>query len=152
MRDSAMDGPRTLAQTLALVFGVVFLLAGIAGFIPGITTNYDDLEFAGTGSDAKLIGLFEVSILHNIVHALFGVGILAARRHDSARTYLLASGIIYSVLFLYGLFVGNDDDANFVPMNNVDDFLLHLPLAIVLLGSYFITGRDRSVTGRTAGA
>ena len=143
---NAMRDRRTLAQTLALVFGVVFLLAGIAGFIPGITTNYDDLGFAGPDSEAKLIGLFQVSILHNIVHALFGIGILAARTHETARTYLLGAGVIYAILFLYGIFVGNDDDANFVPMNNVDDYALHLPLAIALLGSYFLTGRERADT------
>ena len=142
MRDSAMDGPRTLAQTLALVFGVVFLLAAIAGFIPGITTNYDDLEFAGTGSDAKLIGLFEVSILHNIVHGLFGIGILMSRTHESARSYLLGSGVAYAVLFVYGLFIGDNAGANFVPISNVDDWAIHLPLALALLGSYFITGRE----------
>ena len=80
---------RTLAQNLALGFGVVFLVVGILGFIPGITTNYDDLEFAGTDSAAELLGIFQVSILHNIAHLLFGVGILAARTHELARTYLL---------------------------------------------------------------
>jgi Domain of unknown function (DUF4383) len=47
-----MDPNRTLAQNLALLFGIVFLLVGILGFIPGITTNYDDLAFAGKDSDA----------------------------------------------------------------------------------------------------
>ena len=136
------DRGRTLAQTLALIFGATFLLVGILGFIPGITSDYGDMAFAGEGSDAKLLGIFEVSILHNIVHLLFGVGILAARRHDTARQYLLYSGIIYTLLFIYGLFVGDDDDANFVPMNNADD-VLHLLLAAGLLGSYFLTRRER---------
>ena len=143
----ARDRDRTLAQTLALVFGATFLLVGILGFIPGITTDYGDMAFAGEGSDAKLLGLFEVSILHNIVHLLFGVGILAARRHDTARQYLLYSGIIYAILFLYGLFVGTEDDANFVPMNGADD-VLHLVLAAALLGSYFLTRRDEADRGR----
>ena len=52
---------RTLAQNLALGFGVVFLVVGILGFIPGITTNYDDLEFAGTDSAAELLGIFQVT-------------------------------------------------------------------------------------------
>ena len=141
MVDRTLARDRTLAQTLALVFGATFLLVGILGFIPGITTDYGDMAFAGEGSDAKLLGLFEVSILHNIVHALFGVGILAARRHDTARQYLLYAGIIYAILFVYGLFVGNEDDANFVPMNGADD-VLHLVLALALLGSYFLTRRE----------
>ena len=135
---------RTLAQTLALVFGVTFLGAGILGFIPGITSDLGDIKFAGEESEAKLLGLFQVSILHNIVHALFGVGILMSRRWDSARTYLLGAGIIYVVLFVYGILVGNDSSANFVPINNADDWL-HLGLAAGLLGAYFLSGRDRDV-------
>jgi Domain of unknown function (DUF4383) len=50
---------RSLAQTLAIVFGLAFLAAGILGFIPGITTNYDDLSFAGSDSGAELLGLFQ---------------------------------------------------------------------------------------------
>ena len=55
----------TPVQQAARLVGIVFLLVGIAGFIPGITTNlYDGLEFAGDGSEAELFGLFQVSILH----------------------------------------------------------------------------------------
>lgn len=133
----------TLAQKLALVFGAAFLGAGILGFIPGITTNYDELGFAGPDSEAKLLGLFQVSVLHNIVHLLFGIGILAARRHDTARKYLLWSGIAYVGLIVYGILFGHDDgDANFVPINELDTWLLHLPLAAALLLSYFVSGRD----------
>lgn len=53
---------------------------GVLGFIPGITTNYSQLTFAGHDSAALLLGIFQVSILHNIVHLLFGVaGIFMAR-------------------------------------------------------------------------
>ena len=134
---------RTLAQTLALVFGLAFLGAGILGFIPGITTNYDDMGFAGNDSEAELLGIFQVSILHNLVHLLFGIaGLAMARTWESARNYLLWSGIIYVLLFIYGLFVGNDDDANFVPINNADD-LLHAVLALGLLGGWAATNRER---------
>lgn len=137
-----MDRNRTLAQNLALLFGVVFLVVGILGFIPGITTNYDDMEFAGKDSGAELLGIFQVSILHNIAHLLFGVGILLARTHEGARTYLLGGSIIYSALFIYGIFVGSGDDANFIPMNDAGD-VLHAALAIVFIGAYFVSGRER---------
>ena len=137
-------GNRSLAQTLAMVFGIAFLGAGILGFIPGITTNYDDMTFAGNDSGAELLGIFQVSILHNIVHLLFGVaGLALARTWSGARTYLLGSGVIYIVLFAFGLFVGAGDDANFVPANNADDWL-HLVLGIGLLGSWFVSARERS--------
>jgi hypothetical protein len=137
---------RSLAQTLAIVFALAFLGAGILGFIPGITTNYDDLSFAGSDSGAELLGLFQVSVLHNIVHLLFGVaGLALARTWDGARSYLLGAGVIYAVLFVYGLLVGSGTDANFVPMNTADD-LLHLALAVGLLGSWWVAARERPRT------
>jgi len=48
--DTHRSQDQTLAQKLAFLFGVTFLLVGILGFIPGITTNYDDLKFAGDSS------------------------------------------------------------------------------------------------------
>ena len=130
---------RSLAQTLALVFGIAFLAVGVLGFIPGITTNLGDIEFAGNDSPSELLGIFQVSILHNIVHLLFGIaGIALSRAPDTARTYLLGAGVIYVVLFVYGLFVGSGDDANFVPVNTGDDWL-HLLLGVGLLGSWFVT-------------
>jgi Domain of unknown function (DUF4383) len=64
---------RTPVQSVAALVGVVFVLVGVIGFIPGITTQYHDLSFAGHDSGAKLLGIFQVSILHNLVHLLFGL-------------------------------------------------------------------------------
>ena len=140
---------RTLAQTLAMVFGIAFLGAGILGFIPGITTSYGEMKFAGSESGAELLGIFQVSVLHNIVHLLFGVaGLAFARTVDGARTYLLGSGVIYVVLFLYGLLVSAGSDANFVPANNADDFL-HLALGVGLLGSWYVSRGDRGLAPAT---
>jgi len=72
---------------VAFIVGLVFLLVGILGFIPGITSNYDDLKFAGHGSDAQLLGIFDTSVLHNIVHLLFGIaGIALSKSWDGARS------------------------------------------------------------------
>ena len=140
---------RTTAQTVAMIFGVAFLAAGILGFIPGITTNYDELKFAGNDSDAELLGLFQVSILHNIVHVLFGIaGLALARTWESAQTYLLGSGIIYVGLLVYGILVKQGSDANFVPFNNGDDWL-HAFLALGLLAGWFFSrSRDRDLRER----
>jgi putative Mn2+ efflux pump MntP len=99
---------RTPVQLAALVFGVVFLLVGVAGFIPGITTNYDTMQFAGHHSEAMLLGIFQVSILHNIVHLLYGVvGVAMARTGRLARLYLLVGGVVYLALWIYGLVIGH---------------------------------------------
>ncbi|GIH96189.1 DUF4383 domain-containing protein [Planobispora siamensis] len=138
---------RTPVQLAALVVGVVFLLVGILGFIPGITTNVDQLEFAGHQSDAMLLGIFEVSILHNIVHLLFGVaGVALARTWSGARSYLIGGGVVYVLLWLYGMLVGHDTAANFVPVNNADNWL-HLVLGVGMLALGFLLSR-RSVASR----
>jgi len=144
---------RSLAQIGAIVAGAAFLLVGILGFIPGITTNFDDIAFAGTDSRAELFGIFQVSVLHNIVHLLFGVvGLWAARTWVTARGYLLASGAVYLVLFIYGMVVDRDADANFVPVNTADDWL-HLGLAIAMIAVGLLAGRrwddDPLVRGRS---
>ncbi|MFJ8814746.1 DUF4383 domain-containing protein [Amycolatopsis thermoflava] len=126
--------------------GAVFLLAGVLGFVPGITTGYDDLTFAGHHSGALLLGVFSVSALHNVVHLLFGVaGLAMSRSAGAARAYLIGGGAIYLVLWLYGLVVDEASAANFVPVNTADDWLhLVLGLAMIVLG--VVTTRGRSAT------
>ncbi|MGC5015978.1 DUF4383 domain-containing protein [Streptosporangium sp. DT93] len=124
---------KTRLQQAALAVGVVFLLVGVLGFIPGITTNYDSMEFAGHESEALLLGIFQVSILHNIVHLLFGVaGIVLSRTRGGARNYLVGGGVVYLLLWIYGMLVGHDTDANFVPLNGADNWL-HLLLGIGMI-------------------
>ena len=139
---------RTAVQKAALAVGVVFLVIGILGFVPGITTDYGDLSLAGHESEAKLFGVFQVSILHNLVHLLFGAaGIAMARRVDSARTYLLVGGAIYLVLWLYGLLIDKTSDANFVPVNSADDWL-HFVLGVGMIALGFLTTRRTAVADR----
>lgn len=135
----------TNLQKAATVVAATFLLVGVLGFIPGITTHYGDMTFAGHDSDAKLLGLFEVSILHNLVHLLFGVvGLALARRWDGARGFLVGGGATYLVLWLYGLLIDHNSSANFVPVNNADNWLhLLLGLGMVALG-FALAGSDRT--------
>jgi len=141
---------RTPVQIASLVVGVVFLLVGVLGFIPGVTTNYDQLTFAGHESEAALLGIFNVSVLHNIVHLLFGVvGLLAARTFTAARSYLIIGGFIYLALFLYGLLIDHNSAANFVPVNDADNYL-HLVLGIGMIALGAILGRRApSTTNRS---
>lgn len=128
---------RKMVQTLSAVVGAVFLLVGIAGFIPGVTTNYDQMAFAGHESGALLLGVFQVSILHNLVHLLFGVaGLALARSVRGAIGFLIGGGVIYLVLWIYGSAIEMDSEANFVPMNPADNWLhLGLGIGMVALGA-----------------
>lgn len=134
-----MNGMTT--QSLAKLVGIVFLLVGVLGFVPGITTNYGDMSFAGHNSGAELLGIFQVSILHNIVHLLFGVaGLALAKTADGARTFLIGGGVIYLVLWLYGIVIDKDGGANFVPINAADNWL-HLGLGAGMIALGVITSR-----------
>jgi hypothetical protein len=141
-RPSAV-GARSPVQTAALAVGIVFLLVGILGFIPGVTTNFSSMAFAGHQSEAMLLGLFQVSVLHNIVHLLFGIaGVAMARSVAGARNYLIWGGVVYAVLWIYGLLIDQNSAANFVPVNSADNWL-HLLLAVGMIALGVLLGRDR---------
>jgi hypothetical protein len=143
---SSSDATRSMTatplQTASAAVGAIFLLAGIAGFIPGLTTSYDDMKFAGHESGAELVGVFNVSILHNLVHLAFGfAGLALARSWATARNFLVVGGVVYLGLWVYGLVVhGESTNANFVPLNEADNWL-HLSLAAVMLALGFGLGR-----------
>jgi len=137
------------ARLAATVVAVVFVLVGILGFIPGATTEYDGMTFAGHESTAMLLGIFHVSILHNIVHLLFGVvGLVMARTAAGATSFLIGGGVVYLVLWIYGLVIDHDSAANFVPVNGADNWL-HLILAIAMIG-LGVALRRASAARRTA--
>lgn len=134
---------RTPVQSLAALVGVVFVLVGILGFVPGITTHYSDLSFAGHGSGAKLLGIFQTSILHNIVHLAFGVGILMAKTPGGARTFLVGGGIVYLAVWIIGAVGG----LGWLPVNTADNWLhVVLGAGMVLVG--LVAGR--AATARPA--
>jgi hypothetical protein len=143
---------RTAVQKAALVVGATFLLVGILGFIPGITQHFDDMTFAGHESNAKLLGIFEVSVLHNIVHLLFGIiGLAAAKSWSASRNYLIGGGVVYLVLWVYGLVIDRESDANFVPVNSADDWL-HFVLGIGMIGLGVVLAKQHHDTRTATGS
>ena len=147
----SMSKFRTPVHIADVAVGKVFLAVGVLGFVPGITTHYDQLTFAGPHSDAALLGIFNVSVLHNLVHLAFGVaGIVLARTYNSARSYLIGGGVVYVVLFIYGLVIDHDSSANFVPVNDADNWL-HLALAVAMIALGAALGRTREDTGQPVG-
>jgi hypothetical protein len=133
---SDLTNDEKFARGAAATVGAVFLLVGILGFIPGVTTNYDTLTFASHDSEAELLGIFQVSILHNIVHLLFGVaGLAAARQARNVVPYLVGGGVVYLALTIYGVLVDHGSSANFIPVNSADNWLhLVLGAGMVALG------------------
>jgi hypothetical protein len=128
-------------QQAAASAGAVFLLLGLLGFMPGITIGLSTLAFAGTASGAMLLGVFQISILHNLVHLAFGVaGLRMARTLRGARRYLFPGGLAYLLLWVYGMLIDLRGGANFMPVNDADNWL-HVVLGagmIALGGLTFI--------------
>jgi hypothetical protein len=124
----------------ALVFGVVYLLVGLAGFI---VTGFDG--FANEIGD-KLI-IFHVNPLHNIVHILIGVvWIGSASSHDAAKGVNTLIGVAYLLVFVLGLF-----DAKFLAIHGAGDPDNFLHLASGALSLYFGTAGATGTAGaRTA--
>ncbi|WP_278314577.1 DUF4383 domain-containing protein [Lolliginicoccus levis] len=123
-------------QFFALAVGIAFVAAGILGFIPWATTGTSELAAMGPHSETYLLGIFAVSILHNVLHLAFGIlGIVLAMRAIGSRIYLVGGGIAYLALTVYGLVIELDSDANFIPLNQADNWLhLGLGIGLVVLG------------------
>ena len=144
MVDRPMASDRDLLVTVARLFGIAFLLVGILGFIPGITTDAPG-DFAGEDSDAELLGLFKVSVLHNLVHLLFGIaGLALARTWEGARLFLIGGGVIYLLLWVVGLIGGLD----WLPTNSADHWL-HFALGAAMVAAGFLLGREPRMRAAT---
>ena len=132
---------RASVQKGAALVGIVFLVVGVAGFIPGVTTSYSELKFASHQSEAQLFGIFQVSVLHNLVHLLFGVaGLVMARTPLAARNFLLYGGIVYFLFFFYGVVIEYQSTANFVPFDDSDN-VLHFLLGAGMITLSFLLDR-----------
>jgi len=140
---------RPIVQLAATAVAAIFILVAVLGFVPGITTDYSDLSLAGRESEAELVGLFQISVLHNIVHGLFGVvGLVLARSVVGSRNFLLGGGVVYLVLFAYGIVINLDSAANFLPLNVADNFL-HLFLGASMIGLGVVLGKNAVHTPNT---
>ncbi|MGK5444022.1 DUF4383 domain-containing protein [Micromonospora sp. URMC 105] len=147
-RGRGAAGPKPRIQGVALAVAAVFLVLGVLGFVPGVTTGYDHLTFAGHHSGAKLLGLFQVSVLHNVLHLLFGLlGLVMARRLGGARLFLAGGGVAYLGLWLYGFAIDRESVANFVPLNDADNWL-HLGLGFGMLALGLLLSNDAGTGGR----
>lgn len=124
---------RSAVQWAALVFGFFFLLYGAAGFVPGVTMNFNGIEM-GAGSDAMLLGILQTSVLQNVIHVLYGLtGLALSRLANTSRLYLRAGGILAAVIWLFGLLVDKQSMANFLPLNTVDTWV-YFVLALAMIG------------------
>ena len=136
---SRRAGPMPV-QGFSMLAGLLFLVLGAAGLIPGVTV---DGVAAGGQPASLLFGLFAVSAVHNLVHLLSGVvAVFCAGSARRSRMFLLVAGLLYLAFCLFGLFVP-DSMSTLLPMNNADNWL-NLGLGTAMLVAY------ASTTGRTS--
>ena len=131
---------RTTVQRVSMIFGAVFLLVALMGFIAAGTSMEAD-----PGEAPRVLDLFPVNLLHNLVHLAFGVwGVVAARRWDSARAYCRIAGILYLVLAVLGFLAPNG--FGLVPLGG-HDIWLHVVLGAALTVVGFTAAAENRAPG-----
>ena len=108
-----------MVTTYARVFGVLFVLVGILGFVPQ------------AAPDGMLLGLFAVNTMHNVVHILLGLwGLMAGGTASGAVSYFKGIAVIYALLAVLGLIPATNDLFGLAPMHG-NNVWLHGALALV---------------------
>ena len=139
-------------RRFALIYGIVFLVVGIAGFIPGLVTpfgmQHPDLAIE-TGA-GRLFGLFPVNVLHNLVHVAFGIwGLAVWRSVPRSLGYARAVAVIYGIFVIMGLIPVLNSTFGLVPLWG-HDVWLHLLLAAVAAYFGFVARVESAESHRTA--
>ena len=134
-----------MIKTLAIVVGLVFLLVGIAGFIPGLSPEHTD-------GNRYVLGIFEANTVHNLIHILtgllaIGAGMASARY---SRLYFQAFGVVYALVAIIGLVQG-DTVLGLFDVNGADN-ALHVVLAVLLLAIGFGVPREADERAETRAA
>lgn len=124
-------------RRFALIFGIIYALIGILGFIPGLLTSAGGSapNLAVQSGYGLLLGIFPVNIVHNLIHLVIGLwGIVASRDFGAAKTFSRANAIIFGILFIMGLIPVLNTTFGLAPIYGAD-VILHLLSALV--AAYF---------------
>ncbi len=115
-----------MLKTIAFVYGIVFVLIGVLGFIPAVSPS------------GMLFGMFHVNAMHNIVHLITGVIAFwtAMTSMQACKLFFQIFGVIYLIVAILG-FIAGDDNVLGVLANNMPDSWFHLLVAIVSLYAGF---------------
>lgn len=128
-----------MIKNLAIVFGAVFLLVGILGFIPAVSPQHSD-------GMHYLLGLFMVGGIHNVIHIASGAAALAGAftSEKYAQLYFRVFGAVYALVTVVG-FIQKDTVLGLIDVNTADNFLhLVLAVAILAIGFGLKAGTDHS--------
>lgn len=120
-----------MLKTAAIIFGIFFVVSGIAGFVPALAPN------------GMLFGLFMVDTVHNFVHLASGAAALICGfiSSDAARKYFQIFGVVYGLVALLGFYYGNSPLLGMMAHNKTD-IGLHIVIAAAALYLGFGAARD----------
>jgi len=114
-----------MLKKAAWVAGIIFVVIGIGGFIPALTSK-DNMGMT------LLFGIFMVGAVHNVIHLVSGVAALLCTKSEKyAMMYFRVFGIIYGLVTLVG-FIQGDTVLGIIDVNTADNFL-HLGISLVSL-------------------
>jgi hypothetical protein len=142
-----------MVRTFALIFGIVYLLVGILGFVPGMNDHQhaDMPQIAIDSFYGRLLGLFPVNLVHNVVHLGVGAwGILGSRSLGGARMFAKGIAVIYGLLTILGLIPGANTLFGLAPIFG-HDVWLHA-LSAIAAGYFGWVARDSDAAPTGAGA
>jgi len=125
-----------MVKKFAMIFGVILVVVGVLGFIPGVTN-----------SDNMLLGIFHVNALHNVIHLVSGVVALAAgmSSFSASKMYFQIFGVIYALVAILGFVYGDKDILTLVASNMADTWL-HVVIALVALYFGFASKDEEAAT------
>jgi hypothetical protein len=132
----------------ALIFGIIYALVGLMGFIPGLVQPPapTDPPLAVDANYGYLLGLFPVNVLHNLFHLVVGVlGVVAFQRFDWARTYCRVFAIVFFLLALMGFFPGLNTTFGLIPLFS-HDIWLHVLTTIATAYFGFLAAQEAEYT------
>jgi len=117
------------ARNLAILFGIVFVIVGVLGYVPNPIVGPD--------------GIFVTNSLHNIVHLVSGIVLLlGAFTAFGSGNALKLIGVVYGLVAVLG-FVMSGDEMFGIAMN-MNDRWLHVVLAAAILAAGFLLPGERA--------
>lgn len=116
-------------RVLAFLFGIAFIFAGIAGFLPQFTP------------EGLLFGYFEVDSFHNSIHLITGLLAILASVQNFSKLFFQVFGVLYAIVTIVGFWKGGDF-FGIMHMNPYDNYL-HLGITIVTLYFGFLFKRTK---------
>jgi hypothetical protein len=118
-------------QIAGLVFGAIFVLTGVLGFVPNPLVSAN--------------GLFAVNTAHNMVHVITGGVFLlgAVRCADKTDVVFKSVGSAYVLVTVLGFLAKGNMLLGIVHINQADR-CLHLGLAIVILATGLVLPNRRA--------